>query len=158
MHYFGWNRDLSSKGLSLRKNFVFMFCVLLLAVGGYQYFDAIQGLEKEKYHLILTEGNRLRLAKEVCLTETIETDGSGDTISQLSPFFFQPVPVNSCTKELLTTISGIGPALAENILSTRNKIHYYRTKEDLLLVPGIGPVRMEAFSRQMSFSLPYTTR
>ncbi len=72
--------------------------------------------------------------------------------ASLTPFFFEPVPVNFCEKDLLVTISGIGPGLAENILRTRQDNGYFQDKFDLLLVSGIGESRMNRFAASLSFS------
>ena len=37
------------------------------------------------------------------------------------PFFFLPLPINSADKELLMTIKGVGPTLAESIVTHRHK-------------------------------------
>ena len=71
----------------------------------------------------------------------------------LSPFYFQAIPINSCDKNLLLTISGIGPSLAEHILLVRAKIGNFRDMHDLLLVPGIGKKRMLQFARSFNFAV-----
>lgn len=70
---------------------------------------------------------------------------------QFTPFFFKPVPLNSCDKNLLLSIRGIGPSIADAILKTRADIGYFHDMEDLLLVPGIGKTRMHQFSKHLSF-------
>lgn len=49
------------------------------------------------------------------------------------------VSINSATLDELDTLPGIGPALARRIVEGRP----YSSIEDLLDVPGIGPVRLE---------------
>jgi len=74
-----------------------------------------------------------------------------DVPAAITPFFFQPIPVNLANAELLTTISGIGPELADRIITTRNTKGYFSKPEDLLMVSGIGPSRMKQFAPQLSF-------
>ena len=73
--------------------------------------------------------------------------------ASLSPFYFQAIPINRCDKNLLLTVSGIGPGLAEHILLVRAKIGSFRDMHDLLLVPGIGKKRMLQFARSLTFSI-----
>lgn len=53
------------------------------------------------------------------------------------------VDVNRAPPELLTTLPGIGPALAGRIVDHRAREGPFRTPEDLLAVPGIGPAVLE---------------
>jgi competence ComEA-like helix-hairpin-helix protein len=71
----------------------------------------------------------------------------------LTPFFFQPIPVNFADQELLATISGIGPELAAQIVKTRDSKGLFAKPEDLLAVPGIGRSRMNQFAPQFSFAV-----
>lgn len=70
----------------------------------------------------------------------------------MTPFFFHPIPVNFANAELLATISGIGPELADRIVVTRNTKGFFFKPQDLLVVPGIGPSRMNQFAPQFSFT------
>ena len=71
---------------------------------------------------------------------------------KFTPFFFQPVPVNYSDLTLLMTVKGIGPALAERIVSVRDVNGPFVTPKDLLRVNGIGATRLQQFSSQLSFS------
>ncbi len=71
----------------------------------------------------------------------------------LTPFFFQPIPVNFADQELLATISGIGPELSAQIIKTRGSRGFFTKPEDLLAVPGIGRSRMHQFAPQFSFAV-----
>jgi Helix-hairpin-helix motif len=74
-------------------------------------------------------------------------------LAHFTPFFFQPVPLNSCDKNLLLSVPGIGPGLATAILETRNTIGSFHDMYDLLMVPGIGNSRMNKFSKFLSFEI-----
>lgn len=43
----------------------------------------------------------------------------------------------------MQTLPGLGPVLAERIVADREARGPFRTAEDLLRVPGIGPKRLE---------------
>jgi len=66
-------------------------------------------------------------------------------------FMFQPIPINEADLELLTTVPGIGPRLAEEILVLREKKVHFSSPEELLNVPGIGPVRLQRFAKHFTF-------
>ena len=71
----------------------------------------------------------------------------------VTPFLFQPIPVNFADQELLATISGIGPKLAAQIVKTRDSKGFFAKPEDLLAVPCIGRSRMYQFAPQFSFAV-----
>ncbi len=68
-----------------------------------------------------------------------------------TPFFFKPLPINRATRDLLTTLPGIGRVLAESIVSQREQSGFFTNTEDLLRVPGIGKKRMAYLSTLVSF-------
>jgi len=53
--------------------------------------------------------------------------------------FFQPIPINRADKDILTSLPGIGPVLAERIVQRRKQHGPFRSKDELLQVAGIGP-------------------
>ncbi|MNS38289.1 hypothetical protein D3C72_705340 [compost metagenome] len=48
------------------------------------------------------------------------------------------VEVNTASKQLLTYVSGLGPALAQNIINYRNEKGAFKTRKDLMDVPRMG--------------------
>jgi competence protein ComEA len=54
-----------------------------------------------------------------------------------------PVPINRCSLEELTALSGIGPGLAAAIVDHRERTGGFHHPEDLLEVHGIGPRTLE---------------
>jgi competence protein ComEA len=58
--------------------------------------------------------------------------------------FFQPIPINSADKNILVSLPGIGPVLAEKIVQRRNQHGPFRSKDELLLIAGIGPKKYKA--------------
>ncbi|OGX05223.1 MAG: hypothetical protein A3G87_06395 [Omnitrophica bacterium RIFCSPLOWO2_12_FULL_50_11] len=55
----------------------------------------------------------------------------------------QKVNVNQATVEELQTVRGIGPALAERIVSYREANGKFKSVEELLAIRGIGSVKLD---------------
>jgi competence protein ComEA len=55
------------------------------------------------------------------------------------------IDINRASQEELTSLKGIGPALAKSILEHRQKNGRFRSVEDLLQVRGIGVKKLEGF-------------
>jgi competence protein ComEA len=55
------------------------------------------------------------------------------------------VDINQASQEELTSLKGIGPVLAKNIIEYRQKNGRFRSVEDLLQVKGIGVKKLEGF-------------
>lgn len=53
------------------------------------------------------------------------------------------VELNTASKQLLSYVSGLGPALAANIVSFRNDHGPFRSRKELLKVPRLGPKAFE---------------
>jgi uncharacterized protein len=53
------------------------------------------------------------------------------------------VEVNTASKQILTYVSGLGPTLAQNILSYRTENGPFKTRTDLTKVPRLGPKAFE---------------
>ncbi len=53
------------------------------------------------------------------------------------------VELNTASKQLLSYVSGIGPALAQNIVSYRNANGPFKSRNDLRHVPRLGPKAFE---------------
>lgn len=84
-----------------------------------------------------------------------EADQKHQTLSfpaKFSPFFYAPMPINSSSREMLMTVQGIGPVMAENIIAYRRHFGPITSSEDLLKLPGIGPKRAARFAADFSFT------
>ena len=53
-----------------------------------------------------------------------------------------PVDLNSASPEQLDALPGVGPATAKAIVDYRTRHGRFRTVDDLLSVPGIGPAKL----------------
>lgn len=69
----------------------------------------------------------------------------------LTPFFFEKLPINQADKEALTTIKGIGPKLADSILQHRLVYGPFKEGADLQKISGIGPKRAFYFEKMFDF-------
>jgi competence protein ComEA len=57
--------------------------------------------------------------------------------------------LGSATAQQLEALDGIGPGLAARIVAWRQG-HQFRSVEDLLEVPGIGPARLAALREHVT--------
>lgn len=78
-------------------------------------------------------------------------DRSPHSDALLSVFQLREIPVNSADSDLLQTISGIGPKLAERIIFERDRSGPFVSADDLSRVPGIGPKRISQFQEDLRF-------
>ena len=62
--------------------------------------------------------------------------------------------INLASAADLTRVPGIGPSLAESILSYRDAVGGFRFIEEILDVSGIGPKRLEALRESFYCPLP----
>lgn len=144
---------LGSKKDTVRK--LVLFCCIL-----FFFFESALPLlmesnsSDEYHHLVQTSSGALVL--ESAANSDISKGSKypqAAVQAQQTPFFFKKIPLNTCTKKLLLTISGVGPALANSILETREAIGTFESMQDLLLVPGIGQSRMHKFAKSLSFEI-----
>jgi competence protein ComEA len=86
------------------------------------------------------------------LTFGSRPSGRGDR-PRIPPVSGSPplVDVNRAQIKELEQITGIGPALAARIIATRQRLGRFESIEDLLRVPGIGPVVLQRISGQVRF-------
>lgn len=60
------------------------------------------------------------------------------------------ININTASAEELETLSGIGPVKAQAIVDYRNEHGLFRTVDELINVPGIGPQTLEGIRDQIS--------
>lgn len=71
--------------------------------------------------------------------------------AEFTPFFFARVPVNSAGMDVLQTLPGIGPGMAERITEFRTTHGPIRNSETFMRIPGIGSKRYESLQPYISF-------
>jgi hypothetical protein len=73
---------------------------------------------------------------------------SRDTITaEMRPIFFLPLQLNNADSQLLETIPGVGPRLAERIIALRSVRKGFHDIAELLDVEGIGPQKFAAIKK-----------
>jgi len=77
--------------------------------------------------------------------------GGGDVPAKYTPFMFELIPINSADKDMLMTVNGIGPAMAENIFLYRQRFGQFRTSLDLENLHGVGPKRAAQLASVFTF-------
>ncbi|MBU1232226.1 MAG: helix-hairpin-helix domain-containing protein [Proteobacteria bacterium] len=132
-------------------------CILLFSIQALSYLSSDSDLPV--FRLQVSEGSTLQLSSIKA------SAGQSELINRISaqehyrvtPFFFQPVPINFSDQSLLMTVKGIGPALAQRIINIRENAGPFIVPEDLLRVDGIGTARLQQFSPQFSFTRDFET-
>lgn len=81
--------------------------------------------------------------------------GAGDTLpSDANPYEDPdggfPVNINTANPEELQRLTGVGPVLAERIVSYREEHGPFAAPEDLLSVSGIGEATLEGFRGEIT--------
>ena len=71
-----------------------------------------------------------------------QTAASGDKENET-----ERININTCTKQQLETLPGIGPVLAERIIEFRDENGGFKTIEDITKVSGIGAAIYEDIYR-----------
>jgi competence protein ComEA len=59
-------------------------------------------------------------------------------------FFDYPLNLNTATQAELESLPGIGPTKATDIITYRDQEGFFKTVDDLLNIPGIGPSTLDA--------------
>jgi len=81
----------------------------------------------------------------------IQYGADGEILDNLAPFYFQKINVNTANSELLQTLQGVGPSLAEAIITCREQSGPFHSVEDLRRIKGIGEKRAEYFGAKLRF-------
>ncbi len=71
------------------------------------------------------------------------------SLADVSPLFFQPIPINSASPELLATIPGIGPRLAHQIRTYVVKNGGMKEISDLQKIKGIGTTKSKIIAEHV---------
>jgi competence protein ComEA len=88
---------------------------------------------------------------DMLIVEKSPVAGGGDVPAKYTPFLFELIPINSADKDMLMTVNGIGPAMAENIILYRQKFGRFKTSLDLENLHGVGPKRAAQLASVFTF-------
>lgn len=91
----------------------------------------------------LKDGQRLEVPGSGPLPTPVFIIGSGGLLETPTPIPGDPVNINTADLALLDTLPGIGPTAAQRIIDYRDTNGPFTIVDDLLKIPGIGPVTME---------------
>ncbi|MGL1934059.1 MAG: ComEA family DNA-binding protein [Fibrobacterales bacterium] len=92
------------------------------------------------------------------VTSRSNEDFKGDSLSKIDEIVKKPqkrvdklIQVNSATALTLTELPGVGPKLAQHIISYREENGDFESAEDLLEVKGIGNKKLQRLRNQITF-------
>jgi Helix-hairpin-helix motif len=122
-----------------------LFLFLLLLFGQHQGFCRNINKPNNKY-LSVSVDKQLYLGNDEKITEFPASMPLSYYL-----FYFLPLPINSVDQELLMTIKGIGPAMAESIITHRKNSGSILDVGDLQAIPGIGRKRATSLATELVF-------
>jgi len=142
--------NVSDKQSSVDGRFIVVICVLsglLLYDVTFDYLWSLLTAKQENIfcqQLCFVDPNKLVIKK--CLEEEMEA-----VPASYAPFLFEPIPINSADKDMLMTVKGIGPALAESIVLYREKFGPIKNSQELQNLHGIGVRRAVKLTKFITF-------
>lgn len=71
--------------------------------------------------------------------------------SDMAVFFFEPIPINQAKFELLQTVKGVGPKLAQKIIDYRKRFGPFADEKSLEKLAGVGERRARYLATQFTF-------
>ncbi len=132
------------------------FDILLFFVGFLLLFSTFNSsfFTTEKHYntheVLVASGDNIELTSD--LTKRADQI---KTAPDIRPFFWDKIPVNEADKQLLMTIRGIGPGLAEKIIETRKSRGMFKNINDLKQIKGVGERRATYFKKVFDFGDHY---
>ena len=127
--------------------FVFLsVCVnaILWAEGDSRTFSnkqTCQQLDISKSHLVYVDC-------DVIITAPVENGRSPN----MAVFFFEPISINQASYELLQTVRGVGPKLAQQIITYRSEVGRFVSLESIKKLTRVGEKRAQYLATQFSFN------
>jgi DNA uptake protein ComE-like DNA-binding protein len=123
-----------------------LFGLLILDLTSNYHYSAFTKYKKN----VLCEQLRFvgpnKLVVENCLEE-----GRRPIPARYTPFLFEPIPINSADKDMLMTVKGIGPALADSIVSYRRQFGPFKNSLDLQNLHRVGAKRATDLTSEFTF-------
>ncbi len=129
--------------------------ILLYLLFGLVFFDLIF-----PYHgsFMYSKSRKTTLCEELCFVapnklavkECRETEKES-VPARYTPFLFKLIPINGADKDMLMTVNGVGPALADTIVSYRKKVGPFTSSRDLQNLRGVGARRAAKLAIEFTF-------
>lgn len=88
---------------------------------------------------------------DVIVDSSVETKNRSD-MADFAVFLFQPIAINEASFELLQTIKGVGPKLAQQIITYRLQLGPFVGSESIKQLTGVGEKRAQYLATQFSFN------
>jgi competence ComEA-like helix-hairpin-helix protein len=85
---------------------------------------------------------------DVIVTAPVEDRRSPD----MAVFFFDLIPINQASYELLQTVKGVGPKLAQQIITYRSEVGRFVSLESIKKLTRVGEKRAQYLATQFSFN------
>ena len=128
---------------------------LILVIGSvFLFFSLMQIIDTDTTHAFISRSYSLKVTGGSFSMLALDQQEKKNCTAipwNLTPFFFEKLPINEADKEALMTIKGIGPKLAENILLHRLEYGPFKRSVDLLKISGVGPKRALYFEKMFDF-------
>lgn len=144
------NNDISGDG-RLTVLLFLMFGLLLFDFSYWQHWSFLD--ENNGY---ISGGQLTFLRPDKLVVENYSDAGKEQDHKPLpaiyTPFFFELIPINRASKDILMTVNGIGPALAASIVEYRNAFGPFKNIMDLQNLKGIGSKRAANFTTVFTFT------
>jgi len=70
----------------------------------------------------------------------------------MTVFFFEPIPINQASYELLQTVRGVGPILAQKIITYRSEVGRFVGLQSIKKLTRVGEKRAQYLATQFSFN------
>lgn len=117
---------------------------LVFMAGGF-----LRGAAQESVNLArtLVDGEQVIVA----MTQSSDGGGQSGAMASSSSTATTSLPINRATASELEALPGIGPTLAQRIAQYRDKHGPFKSKADLLNVPGIGPKLVAGFADSIAY-------
>lgn len=85
---------------------------------------------------------------DVIVDSSLETKNR----SSMAVFLFKPIPINEASFALLQTVKGVGPKLAQEIITYRQQFGPFLRPESIKQLAGVGEKRARYLATQFSFN------
>ncbi len=93
---------------------------------------------------------QLSVPERLLTTPATQPTTQPEATEETQPTVSFPLELNTATAEELTALPGIGPVLAQRIVSYRESNGAFQAVEELLNVEGIGEKRMESIAELLT--------
>ena len=128
---------------------VVLFLGVCLAAGlkGYVITDS-SSAELMCQQLELSPSHLVSVDCDVIVNAPVENG----RLSGMAVFSFDPISINQASYELLQTVKGVGPKLAQQIITYRSEVGLFKGIESIKKLTGVGEKRAQYLATQFSFN------